>query len=219
MKQFLLSICIVLLIGCEQNSYAKAKITNNQKVDTHTMTTSKQFCLSQLHRVKNRDDLIRQMYQTAILDDCLYDLSVEELADIWKIPMMTMQNENVNIQSPIDLYVVKWNWQDNSVLFSLRVPSTAVEEKQIIYSDYFPEFLPIPNSKLLTIKRVTDKDNSANRKQLKMGEQVIKTGFIQPNVQYYWHNEKREMFAHNGVYGIMFFTFTNDLKLTQLNYY
>lgn len=41
-----------------------------------------------LHKVENRDDLIKQMYDTAFKDDCLYTMHASELQEIWQIPVI-----------------------------------------------------------------------------------------------------------------------------------
>ena len=44
---------------------------------------SNQSCHPYLHKVTSLYDLIRQMFQTAVFDDCLYDMQPETLQEIW----------------------------------------------------------------------------------------------------------------------------------------
>lgn len=184
------------------------------------MKSSPQDCKSKLHKVADRDDLIRQMYETAILEDCLYDFSAKELENIWQIPVYNKLDEELNVVSNIDLYVTKWDWAEKGILFSIEVPKTVSKEHEFIFTHEFPEFLPIPNKKQFTTKgELTDYDYSKDIERIWEEKNLHKKGFIQPNMQYYWHYQGREMFAHNYIHGVTSLTFTNNLQLTQLNHY
>ena len=58
--------------------------------NTHTQEQNKQpqSCKDYLHKVTDLDDLIRQMFQTGLFDNCLYDMTPEELHQIWGIPVL-----------------------------------------------------------------------------------------------------------------------------------
>ena len=95
----ILSIVILLLIGCDTR--------DNIKNDQDQVMSNKQFgsqgsdrkaaradsiaierCRKQLHRATDQDDLIQQMYYTALRDNCLYAMDLEELQRIWDIPVL-----------------------------------------------------------------------------------------------------------------------------------
>lgn len=97
-------------------------------------------CRAKLHKVSSRDDLIRQMYETATLDGCLYAIYYRDLEDIWGIPVLTREEEEAatpeigkvknlkdncyltgssdmlsptaDVESPIDMYVLSHELAD-----------------------------------------------------------------------------------------------------------
>lgn len=79
------------------------------------------LCREKLHKVTDRDDLIQQLYETAFEDDCVYEMSNEDLERIWGIPVKQheyfsppTQEEILNdpsiqlrdIDSPLGFYIV-----------------------------------------------------------------------------------------------------------------
>lgn len=40
-----------------------------------------------LHKVTSRDDLLKQLYETAFLDDCIFKMKPLELQEIWEVPV------------------------------------------------------------------------------------------------------------------------------------
>ena len=63
-------------------------------------------CRRMLHKVESRDDLIKQMYETAFKDDCLYVMHAEELKNM-EIPVTDSYPEMY--QKYLDIRVTNWN--------------------------------------------------------------------------------------------------------------
>lgn len=105
-------LTVFLLSSCTQqvSSRNKENSPNTQTVKKETtMEQVRNRCRRMLHKVESRDDLIKQMYETAFKDDCLYVMHAEELKEIWKIPVTDSYPEMpkyLDIESPIGMYVV-----------------------------------------------------------------------------------------------------------------
>lgn len=64
---------------CSQGSDHKAARVDSISIER---------CRKQLHRATDQVDLIQQMYYTALRDNCLYAMDLEELQKIWDIPVL-----------------------------------------------------------------------------------------------------------------------------------
>ena len=110
-----LSVITAILTVCLVTSCTPQISNNNIKDSSKTQNIQKGItmeqvrdrCRGMLHKVENRDDLIKQMYDTAFKDDCLYAMYALELENIWKIPVVEgyVNNHFENFASPIGLYV------------------------------------------------------------------------------------------------------------------
>ena len=80
----------ILMFGCsapyEENSHSHPK-RDEKALTVEEIAQAKASCLITLHKVTSRDDLIGQMFQTALEDDCLYHFTSTELEKIWGIPV------------------------------------------------------------------------------------------------------------------------------------
>ena len=210
----ILSIVILLLIGCDTQ--------NDIKNNPDQVMSNKQFgsqgsdrkaaradsiaierCRKQLHRATNQDDLIQQMYYTALRDDCLYAMDLEELQKIWDIPVLKGWDAYPS-SSRLGIWV---NKTDNFTIYPILTNSYTeyeqnVKPKSMFIDNNFPSFLPRPividkteerlNSEPLTDGLILDYDRKSR--------QFAQQGFIQAGFRYIWKRGFREMEAIN-LYG------------------
>ena len=72
-------------------------------------------CRPLLHRPESIDDLVVQMYRTALEDDCLYSMEAEELEQIWNLPVIYALDGEIDLskakqrESRLNIYIIKWN--------------------------------------------------------------------------------------------------------------
>ena len=101
-------------------------------------------CRPHLHRAENRDDLIRQMFQTGLLDDCLYSMPPEELQRVWDIPVVPLNKDTyvgADIPSRLGFYVV----HDDRFL-SIRLNKDSIENIGTLFPEgHYPQFMPEPS--------------------------------------------------------------------------
>ena len=105
----------ILMFGCS-SAYEEIIHRDQKALTVEEIAQAKASCVKTLHKVTSRDDLIVQMFETALEDDCLYHFTSAELEKIWGIPIADYiqvdplklpVHPNKDIESPIDLYVVK----------------------------------------------------------------------------------------------------------------
>ena len=121
---------------------------------THSQEQNKQrqFCKDYLHKVTSLDDLIRQMFQTAVFDDCLYDMQPEILQEIWGIPVIAEGDyldysaRDADVPSPFPFFV--HYYQDiNRKTLSLSLNAQGYKQDGTLFpSGNFPDFIPDPSS-------------------------------------------------------------------------
>lgn len=101
-------------------------------------------CRPHLHRAENRDDLIRQMFQTGLLDDCLYSMLPEELQRIWDIPVVPVNKDTysgADIPSRLGLYVAYSRFG-----LSIRLNKDSIENIGTLFPEgHYPYFMPEPS--------------------------------------------------------------------------
>ena len=101
-------------------------------------------CRPHLHRAENRDDLIRQMFQTGLLDDCLYSMPPEELQRIWDIPVVPKNKDThigADIPSRLGLYVA---YSIHGL--SIRLNKDSIENIGTLFPEgRYPHFMPEPS--------------------------------------------------------------------------
>ena len=210
----ILSIVILLLIGCD----TRDDITNDQD----QIMNNKQFgsqgsdrkaarvdsiaierCRKQLHRATDQDDLIQQMYYTALRDNCLYAMDLEELQKIWDIPVLEGWDAYPS-SSRLGIWVNKTN---NFTIYPILTNSYTeyepnIKPKSMFIDNNFPSFLPRSiiidkteerlNSEPLTDGVILDYDYKSS--------EFAQPGFIQAGFRYIWKRGFREMEAIN-LYG------------------
>ena len=121
---------------------------------THTQEQNKQpqSCKDYLHKVTDLDDLIRQMFQTGLFDNCLYDMTPEELHQIWGIPVLPDKGYDYRASqsdfgSPFNFFV-QFDVFPNKNLkqFSIALNKKGYEQDGTLFpSGKFPDFLPEPS--------------------------------------------------------------------------
>ncbi|WP_373755459.1 hypothetical protein [Neisseria sp.] len=155
-----------------------------------------QRCRSKLHKAESRDDLLKQMYETAVLDDCLYAMDVEELEKIWGIPVrMVDPNDRAllkDLHSPIGLHIIKDGVAGESRAYYLKMTKSEFHRTGTLFPEgRFPAFLPKPEG-------FEDELGLANRMAwIPSGNPYIgpEDGPIRYNWQYFWRTNGRIMEA------------------------
>ena len=156
--QTVMALYSILMFGCssayEENSHSHPK-SGQKALTVEEIAQAKASCLITLHKVTSRDDLIGQMFQTALEDDCLYHFTSTELEKIWGIPvfdyvqvdpMMLPIPPNKDIESPIGLYVEK-DTVPAGTSFYMKMTLSELEKHFSIFPEgYFPSILPEPKS-------------------------------------------------------------------------
>lgn len=199
----------------QSNSTKALNKENNQPNQETTMTITPKDCKSKLHRVTDRDDLIRQIYETAILEDCLYSMSTKELQAIWDIPVLTVEEERqkypskkaptlepVDIHSRLGLYVVRSEIENakfytenfNTVNLTIRLNLSSFEKQRTLFLEgNFPEFLGTPIVKEFDPIATTMRYPIFADFHQKYGSR--KSDFIQGTTNYYWNINNRQITA------------------------
>ena len=213
----------ILMFGCsapyEENSHSHPK-RDEKALTVEAIAQAKASCLKTLHKVTSRDDLIAQMFQTALEDDCLYHFTSAELEKIWGIPvfdyvqvdpMMLPIPPNKDIESPIGLYVEK-NTVPAGATFNIEMTLSELDKHFSIFPEgRFPSILPQPKSFAL--------DEAALRHPptyippYKSPPQAkIKAGRT-----YYWFKDNRAVAVTSFVGEITYFWFTNFRSRTDIS--
>lgn len=143
---------LMMLTACASHNTGKTNPNpekGKEKMEQPDKSTSeemkRQRCRSRLYKVHSRDDLLKQMYETAVLDDCLYAMDVEELERIWGIPVgIPDPNDTAllkDLHSPIGLHVIK----SGSGVYYLNMTKTEFHRTGTLFPEgRFPAFLPEP---------------------------------------------------------------------------
>lgn len=210
----ILSIVILLLIGCDTRDDIKNdqdQIMNNKQFGSQGSdrkaarvdSIAIERCRKQLHRATDQDDLIQQMYYTALRDNCLYAMDLEELQKIWDIPVLEGWDAYPS-SSRLGIWV---NKTDNFTIYPILTNSYTeyeqnVKPKSMFIDNNFPSFLPRSiiidkteerlNSEPLTDGVILDYDYKSS--------EFAQPGFIQAGFRYIWKRGFREMEAIN-LYG------------------
>ena len=209
----ILSIIILLLIGCDTRDDIKNNpdqvMSNKQfgsrgsdrkaaRVDSIAI----ERCRKQLHRATDQDDLIQQMYYTALRDNCLYAMDLEELQKIWDIPVLK-GGDAYPSSSRLGIWV---NKTDNFTIYPILTNSYTeyeqnVKPKSMFIDNNFPSFLPRPividkTEEMLNSEPLTDGVIDYDYKS----SEFAQPGFIQAGFRYIWKRGFREMEAIN-LYG------------------
>ena len=147
-----------------------------------------QSCHPYLHKVTSLDDLIKQMFQTAVFDDCLYDMQPETLQEIWGIPVITEGSYLkysvylADVLSPFPFFVHR---DPNRKMLSIALNTQGYKQDGTLFpSGKFPDFLPEPSG-----SRVVDYSPiGGGWLQLSEHYQAKPDAQIKPNTTYGWVN-------------------------------
>ena len=166
-----------------KNTHTQEQKAPNQK--------QPQSCRDYLHKVTDLDDLIRQMFQTGLFDNCLYDFQPEELQQIWGIPVLPdtkgfdFRASQADVNSPFNFFV-QFDTFPNEKLkqFSIALNKKGYEQDGTLFpSGKFPDFLPKPS----IIRDWSTYLGGA--RELRASTYVGKPDAeIQPKKIYYWGN-------------------------------
>ena len=216
--QAIILACSIALCACSPEQ------TNQQSGNTDSSPAAtekaKARCMNTLHHVSNRDDLISQMFQTALEDDCLYHFTSAELEKIWGIPvfdyvqvdpMMLPIPPNKDIESPIGLYVVK-NEVPAGATFRIEMTLSELNKHFSIFPEgRFPSVLPQPKSFALNEAALRHPPAYIPPYQLPP-QAKIKAGR-----KYYWFKDNRSLATTSFRGEIMRLWFTNFRNITDIS--
>lgn len=206
----------ILMLGCsapyEENSHSQPK-RDQKALTVEEIAQAKASCLKKLHQVKNRDDLIAQMFETALEDDCLYHFTSAELEKIWGIPvfdyvqvdpMMLPIPPNKDIESPIGLYVEK-DTVPAGTSFYMKMTLSELEKHFSIFPEgRFPNTLPAPKSFALPEATLRQHHPTYIPPYQSPPQAKIKAGRT-----YYWFKDNRSVSVTSRVGEAMLLWFTN----------
>ena len=214
----------ILMLGCsapyEENSHSHPK--RDQKALTiEEIAQAKASCLKTLHKVTSRDDLIGQMFETALEDDCLYHFTSTELEKIWGIPvfdyvqvdpMMLPIPPNKDIESPIGLYVEK-DTVPAGTSFYMKMTLSELEKHFSIFPEgYFPSILPEPKSFALP-----DAAIRSHHVTYIPPYQSPPQAKIKADRMYYWFKDNQAVATSGFVGEITYLSFLNYRSRTELS--
>ena len=216
--QAIILACSIALCACSPEQ------TNQQSGNTDsspaTIKKAKARCMNTLHHVSNRDDLIKQMFETALEDDCLYHFTSAELEKIWGIPvfdyvqvdpMMLPIPPNKDIESPIGLYVVK-NEVPAGATFRIEMTLSELNQHFSIFPEgRFPSVLPQPKS--FALNEAALRHPPAYLPPYQLPPQAkIKAGR-----KYYWFKDNRAVAVTSFVGEVTYLRFTNFRSHTDIS--
>ena len=214
----------ILMFGCsapyEENSHSHPK-RDEKALTVEEIAQAKASCLKKLHQVKNRDDLIGQMFETALEDDCLYHFTSTELEKIWDIPvfdyvqvdpMMLPIPPNKDIESPIGLYVEK-DTVPAGTSFYMKMTLSELEKHFSIFPEgYFPSILPEPKS--FTLPEAAIRSHHVTYIPPYQSPPQAK---IKADRMYYWFKDNQAVAAAGFVGEITLLSFLNYRSRTELS--
>ena len=214
----------ILMFGCsapyEENSHSHQK-SGQKALTVEAIAQAKTSCLITLHKVTSRDDLIKQMFETALEDDCLYHFSPTELEKIWDIPvfdyvqvdpMMLPIPPNKDIESPIGLYVEK-DTVPAGTSFYMKMTLSELEKHFSIFPEgYFPSILPEPKSFALPEAAIRSHHVTYIPPYQSPPQAKIKADRM-----YYWFKDNQAVAAAGFVGEITLISFLNYRSRTELS--
>ena len=214
----------ILMFGCsapyEENSHSHPK-RDEKALTVEEIAQAKASCLITLHKVTSRDDLIGQMFQTALEDDCLYHFTSTELEKIWDIPvfdyvqvdpMMLPIPPNKDIESPIGLYVEK-DTVPAGTSFYMKMTLSELEKHFSIFPEgYFPSILPEPKSFALPEAAIRSHHVTYIPPYQSPPQAKIKADRM-----YYWFKDNQAVATSGFVGEITYLSFLNYRSRTELS--
>ena len=222
--QTVMVLCSILMFGCssayEENSHSQPK-RDQKALTVEEIAQAKASCLKKLHQVKNRDDLIGQMFETALENDCLYHFTSADLEKIWGIPvfdyvqvdpMMLPIPPNKDIESPIGLYVEK-DTVPAGTSFYMKMTLSELEKHFSIFPEgYFPSILPEPKSFALP-----DAAIRSHHVTYIPPYQSPPQAKIKADRMYYWFKDNQAVATSGFVGEITYLSFLNYRSRTELS--
>ena len=214
----------ILMLGCsapyEENSHSQPK-SGQKALTVEEIAQAKASCLKTLHKVTSRDDLIAQMFETALEDDCLYHFTSAELEKIWGIPVFDYVQPadgtdfskplNKDIESPIGLYVEKTTAPAGA---TFRIEMTMTELNQhfsIFPKGHFTSVLPNPKS--FALNEAALRHPPAYLPPYQSPPQAkIKAGRT-----YYWVKENRAVAVTSFLGEVTYLWFTNSRRYSDIS--
>ena len=214
----------ILMFGCsapyEENSHSHPK-RDEKALTVEAIAQAKARCMNTLHHVSNRDDLIKQMFETALEDGCLYHFTSAELEKIWGIPvfdyvqvdpMMLPIPPNKDIESPIGLYVEK-DTVPAGTSFYMKMTLSELEKHFSIFPEgYFPSILPEPKSFALPEAAIRSHHVTYIPPYQSPPQAKIKADRM-----YYWFKDNQAVAASGFVGEITYLSFLNYRSRTELS--
>ena len=221
--QTVMVLCSILMFGCssayEENSHSHPK-RDEKALTVEAIAQAKASCLQTLHKVTSRDDLIGQMFETALEDDCLYHFTSTELEKIWGIPvfdyvqvdpMMLPIPPNKDIESPIGLYVEKDTVPAGTSFYIEMTLSELNQHFSIFPEGRFPHTLPAPKSYALPEEALRHAP-AYIPPYLSPPQAKIKAGRT-----YYWLKDNRAVAVTSWVGEVMHLWFTNSRRYSEIS--
>ena len=210
----------ILMFGCS-SAYEENSHRDQKALTVEEIAQTKASCLITLHKVTSRDDLIGQMFQTALEDDCLYHFTSTELEKIWGIPvfdyvqvdpMMLPIPPNKDIESPIGLYVEK-DTVPAGTSFYMKMTLSELEKHFSIFPEgYFPSILPEPKSFALPEAAIRSHHVTYIPPYQSPPQAKIKADRM-----YYWFKDNQAVAAAGFVGEITLLSFLNYRSRTELS--
>lgn len=205
-NKLLSALMLIPLTACSGQAAQLADKTPERKTEKEKEGASMQTCRSVLRKVENRDDLIKQMYETAFKNNCLYEISAEELQKTWGIPVFASAPDPKKVDTPLGMYVVKAEpgYQTN---FYIALTGSALEKQKTLFPEMnFPSFLPKPR------KAKIPENAHPEVIPFTSAQGQIKSGY-----HYFWRENNREMVATNSGNGaIIALTFYSNLNMSPM---
>ena len=217
------------MLGCsapyEENSNGKSSNSHpkrdQKELTMESIEQAKASCLKKLHPVQNRDDLIAQMFETALEDGCLYHFTSTELEKIWGIPVFDYVQPadgtdfskplNKDIESSIGLYIEKEAIQAGASFYMKMTLSELNKNFSIFPEGRFPSVLPQPKSFALNEAALRHPPAYIPPYQLPP-QAKIKAGR-----KYYWFKDNRAVAVTSFVGEVTYLRFTNFRSHTDIS--
>lgn len=214
--------CVLFISACD----FQPEKNHPKELSAHSIQKMKARCIDKLHKVESKDDLILQMFETALEDDCLYVYEPEELEKIWGIPVFNFVPSgwrpsidpprllNKDIESRLGLYVEKKTMPSGNVFFDLNMTLKEFSKHWTLFPERrFPRSLPRPKSYVINSNEVMD----YGRWTYKTPYQSYPEDPIQTGHTYYWIDGERAVTAGTMTRGVDMLTFINYRGNTELN--
>ena len=217
--QAIILACSIALCACSPEQTNQQ--SGNTDVSPAATEKAKARCMNTLHHVSNRDDLISQMFQTALEDDCLYHFTSAELEKIWGIPVFDYvlpadgtdfsKPLNKDIESSIGLYIEKETIPAGASFYIEMTLSELNQHFSIFPEGSFPSILPKPKSYALPEAALRHAPaylppyQSPPQAKIKVGR------------KYYWFKDNRSLSTTSYRGEIMSLWFTNFRNITDIS--